>query len=363
MKICIHAPLFYNVGVAETAFQYSQMNNKEFNVVFAGYIEDKVANRISLIGKPDPIGSGDDNPNAKWYPITEENSRDVDLFLFYFDHGNFFDSEQGKKELERIVSIIPREKRIVLDADGKYNEIYECEGDSNHQSEDSRKKWIATFETLSDKIYQPSLKISNPKVKFLPFWGYKEPVQKKQVNYDLIYLGSNWFRMDRIIKFMDNLAKIRSMFPRIEVIGKNWLREDPYWPDATKQNVNYFNKNNIKLIEYTTNFGEFTEILSGSRFSPILIRPVLSKMGLITPRMLETFASGAIPILTRDFDYSKQIYGELSQELMLGENPLEKLEDMAKREEYYKSITEMIRKRLRQEHSFEKRVEKLASLI
>ena len=80
MKICIHAPLFYNVGVAETAFQYSQMNNKEFNVVFAGYIEDKVANRISLIGKPDPIGSGDDNPNAKWYPITEENSRDVDLF-------------------------------------------------------------------------------------------------------------------------------------------------------------------------------------------------------------------------------------------------------------------------------------------
>ena len=46
MKICIHAPLFYNVGVAETAFQYSQMNNKEFNVVFAGYIEDKVANRM-----------------------------------------------------------------------------------------------------------------------------------------------------------------------------------------------------------------------------------------------------------------------------------------------------------------------------
>ncbi len=363
MKICISAPLFYNVGVAETAFHYSQINNKEFDLVFSGYIEKRVAERVKVIGKPDPLSFDDDNSNARWYPITNENSRGIDLFVFYFDHGNFFESEQGEKELERIISITPREKRVVVDADGKYNQTYEYEGDKNHQSEESRKRWFSTFELLSDRIFQPSLKISNQKVRFLPFWGYKEPIKTRQKKYDVLYLGSNWFRMERVIKFMDNFTNLRSNFPNIAVLGKNWLMPDSYWPEATKQNREFFNNREIELIEYMTDFGEFTELLSGSRFSPILIRPVLGKMGLITPRMFETFASGTIPILTNDFDYASKIYGDVVQELMLGEDPIKKLEDMSKREEYYNKIAKEIREKLRKEHSFERRLEELSNLV
>ncbi len=362
-KICFNAGLFYNVGAAETIYQYYRTSlTGKFDFVLSGYLEDKVARHIPTIGKPEPIRDDDDNPNAHWYPLTKQNSRDIDLFVFYFDHGNFYDPIDSPGELEKVVSVVPREKTIIIDADGKSNPITTSEGDSNHKSEEIRQRWLTTFNALSDRVFQPSFGIRAKNVNPFMFWGYREPSEKSETNCDLMYLGSNWFRLDRTIDFMKSLINLRDLYPRVALLGKNWLIPDQYWPEATKQNLDFFKQNRIDVQEYMTEFGEFTEIIGRSRFSPILIRPVLNEMKMVTPRMFETFASGTTPILPSTFDYAIQLYGEEARELLIGDKPESKLRDMAQREDYYHVIADSIRTQLKANHSFEKRVDELLKI-
>jgi hypothetical protein len=362
-KICFNAGLFYNVGATETVYQYYKTSLAgKFDFVLSGYLDDKVAQYIPTIGKPEPTRSGDNNLKAHWYPLTKQNSRDIDLFVFYFDHGNFYDPLDSPGELEKVVSAIPREKVIVIDADGKSNPITCEEGDSNHKSEDIRQRWLLTFNALTDRVFQPSFGINAPSVKPFMFWGYRAQEQKPELKYDLMYLGSNWFRLERTIDFMKNLRNLRDLYPRVVLMGKNWLTVDQYWPEATGQNLDFFIKNNIEVREFMSKFGEFTRIIGTSRFSPILIRPVLNKMKMVTPRMFETFASGTTPILPNSFDYAKHLYGKNADELIIGNTPEEKLRDMAQRESHYHLIASSIKGHLKANHSFEKRVDELLKI-
>ncbi|MFW6026075.1 MAG: hypothetical protein ACOCRX_07010 [Candidatus Woesearchaeota archaeon] len=363
MKICLCADIYYNVGVAETAYQYS-LAAKEMGIDFSisGFVDNKAKDKLPLIDEPDNWDGKGEEKNGEEYSLTKENVEDIDLFVFYFDNGNFYDRDEYTGELEKLLEVLPREKAIVIDADGKYNETLNYEGDSNHTSRRAGENWKHTFESISDDIYQTTLNPRNPNVNSFLFWGYKEPEKEEDKEFDLLYLGSNWHRMEKLKNFLDNFDRIRSHFPKISVWGKNWTMPDKYWPDATKPDMSYFKQKDIDLKEYTTDFGEFTQILGKSRFSPILIRPILSYMEIFTPRMLETFASGTIPILTTDFGYGKQIYGDESRELFLGEKPVEKLVDMSNNETYYRNITEEIKKNLKEHHSYENRLEKLIEI-
>jgi len=362
MKICLRSNIYYNVGVAETIYQYF-LASKDLGIDFkiAGFIEEKVTNFIQPISKPLPRRKNEINLHGRDYPITKENSKDVDLFVFYFDSQNPFKGGD-ENELERILSIVPREKSIVIDADGKYNPLMNTGDDSNHVNETERQEWIKTFRALSDRIFQPTLNPLCKEVKPFTFWGYKEPREKRKIEHDVLYLGSNWYRWDRMEEFMKQFEGLRDLFPRLTVMGSYWLSSDPYMPNANKHNPNFFKENDIKVQEYVTEFGEFTEILSGSRFSPILIRPVLSKMKMITPRMFETFASGTIPFLPPHFDYCEELYGKEAKELIIDGDTTSKLRDMNKREERYKKITEAMGERLRINNSYEKRIDELIKI-
>ncbi len=364
MKICLCADIYYNIGVAETVYQYSVAAKKMgIDFVVSGFVDNRAKDKLPLIGPPEKWDGEGEQMDGEEYPLTPENVKDVDLFVFYFDNGNFYDRDQYPGELEKLLSILPRERAIVIDADGKYNQTLSHEGDSNHASQRAGENWRHTFKSISDDIYQTTLVPINPNVKPFLFWGYKEPEgDREEKEFDLLYLGSNWHRMKKLQDFLDNFDSLRIQFPKISVWGKNWTTPDKYWPDATKPDMSYFRQKDIDLKEYTTKFGEFTRILSKSRFSPILIRPILSYMQMITPRMLETFASGTIPILTSDFEYGKQIYGEASKKLFLKEDSREKLLDMHNNEFRYREATEEVRKNLRDNHSYESRLKKLVAI-
>ncbi|MFW6047277.1 MAG: hypothetical protein ACOCP4_05785 [Candidatus Woesearchaeota archaeon] len=363
MKICLCADIYYNVGVAETAYQYS-LTAKKMGIDFAisGFVDNKAKGKLPLIGEPDKWDGGGEEMDGEEYSLTKENVKDVDLFVFYFDNGNFYDRDVYPGELEKLLRVLPREKAIVVDADGKYNKTLTYEGDSNHTSQRAGENWKHTFESISNDIYQTTLNPMNPNAKPFLFWGYKEPETKEEKEFDLLYLGSNWHRMEKLQRFLDNFDGIRSQFPKISVWGKNWTMPDKYWPNVTKPDMTYFKQKDIDLKEYTTKFGEFTQILGRSRFSPILVRPILSYTEMITPRMLETFASGTIPILTTDFEYVKQIYGNASEELFLRGDPIKKLVDMENNESYYRMVTEEVRKNLREHHSYENRLRELVEI-
>ncbi len=365
MKICLCTNIYYNVGVAETAYQYSLAAKRlGIDFVVSGFIEEKAAKQLPLVG---PMMEWDKLGDVTWdgeeYPLDKKQISGIDLFVFYFDNGNFYDQDEVPGSLERILSIIPRERTIIVDADGKYNLTMNYAGDSNHISLRAGQNWHHSFDSLSDAVYQPTFSPIDPKVKSFLFWGYKEPENIGEEKFDVLYLGSNWYRMNQIKRFLSHFSGIRSLFPKISVWGKNWTKADKYWQQATKPDLTFFEERDIDIREYMTEFGEFTQILSGSDFSPILIRPILSHMGIITPRMLETFASGTIPILTEDFWYAEQLYGPLSKELFLGSDPEGRLLDMRNNRPYYQKIVNLIRRELRDEHSYEKRIKDMVRLI
>src|SRR4029453_11446627 len=73
-------------------------------------------------------------------------------------------------DLARIVSTVPRGRRVILDGDGKYNDLIRAADDYNHADETARSQWIETCDSLSDKICQPTLHPLRPNV--IPFLFY-----------------------------------------------------------------------------------------------------------------------------------------------------------------------------------------------
>jgi len=362
VKICLCTDIYGAAGVGETAFQYSlAAKRKGIDFVISGFIENAAAKYLPIIDKSSPkfVEKG---VAGKVYALNSENSKDVDLFVFFFDNGNFYDIDELPGALEKITRIVPKEKSIVIDSDGKYNPTMYGNNDCNHISKRAGRNWIKTFESLSDRIFQTTLKPSRENAESFVFWGYQEPKRKLKKRFDLLYLGSNWHKIDNIKKFMTHLDTIRNLYPRIAVSGKNWITQDSDWPKATIPDVNFFLERNIELKEQLTRFGEFTKTLSSSKYSPILIRPILSKMEIITPRMIETFASGTIPVLTNDFYYAKDLYGKESHKLKLGEVPVEKLTDMQINENEYVRIVKTIQSKLKAEHSYEQKLEQLLKI-
>src|SRR2546425_10638112 len=57
----------------------------------------------------------------------------------------------------RLAGRIPRARRVVVDCDGKYNDAFTVVGDYNHSDAAASQAWVAICDSLSDKIYQPTL--------------------------------------------------------------------------------------------------------------------------------------------------------------------------------------------------------------
>ena len=62
----------------------------------------------------------------------------------------------GHLDYIRLVSKVPRHRRVVIDCDGKYNNLIHYNGDYNHTTKSESKEWIQFCDSLSDKIYQPT---------------------------------------------------------------------------------------------------------------------------------------------------------------------------------------------------------------
>jgi hypothetical protein len=360
MKICFNCCLYESAGATETIYQYYLAGQRlGIDVSIAGFIAKKVALWIPTLGEPEKLR--EEYIDADWYPITNELAKNVDLFVFYFDNDNPFDPETDKDELDRVIDAVPRDRAIVIDADGKYNPVTECEeGDTNHLDKTSWLKWKHTFDSLSDHIFQPSFCITQSNVKFFPFFGYLDqlsPYSDKM--YDVLYLGNNWHRWYQMTEMIGYLDELRGLFPRIGITGNNWTSPDQYWPEAKYSDPAFFEEKDIEVSEQCPPIGEVVSFMSKARYAPILLRPILQKMQMITPRMFETFAAGVIPIITNNFHYCQKLYGPASYELQLGANPVAKLRDMVLRRHYYIDIVRNVCEKLTKEHSFSVRLQQL----
>src|SRR5258708_4570917 len=84
--------------------------------------------------------------------------------------------------------------------------------------------------------------------------------------------------------------------------------------------------------------------MSKAVFNPVLIRPLFSRLGLVTCRTFETPAANTIPLFAQDPSYVEEIYGPEAIELVLPEDkPNAKILDILEQPDRYAGIVQGIR--------------------
>jgi hypothetical protein len=272
----------------------------------------------------------------------------------------------------RLMNKVPRERRIVIDCDGNYNDAISIAGDYNHRHASASRLWTDICDSLSDRIYQPTLHPLRGNVRPFFFHAY-DPVWEKPLDfsakeYGMVYVGHSKFRWSPMHRVLQAIEPVRSQVGRIGLVGHGWDAlppwavpmqiEDFYYTDPQ-----YLRKLDVEIIPPIP-FDQVIPWMSKAAFNPVIYRPLFSHLQLVTCRTFETPAASTIPLFGLDMEYVKGIYGEHAHELVLPEEgPEEKILDIVRRPEHYAEVVLGIRRHLAEKHSYTVRLQELIELV
>jgi len=339
-KIAFVANFQYNCGSSNTLLRYYQAGEKlgyDVRVSEFGYIDDIVSSAV-------PVA------NRQWQP---------DLFVIVYESYPFLSPE----DLNQIYKQIPRSKRIVIDPDGKYLKPVQSKDDTNHETPDSYKYWTELYDSLSDTVLQPFLGSTTTKnVKPFLYFGMGNIIQEtdqSQKDFDLLYVGNNWYRWNDILWLTEAIAPIRNRLKRVALIGQHWSDKvmDGY-EKATYSEPAFLKRNHIETFD-STPYGHVEETMSRGLLHPVLVRPILNEFHFVTPRMFETFVADTIPLIPVYFTHAAKLYGNAINQLTLSGNPASVIINILDNYDKYKKLTRDIRETLKIKHSYEKRLAQL----
>jgi hypothetical protein len=272
----------------------------------------------------------------------------------------------------RLMNKAPRERRIVIDCDGNYNEAISIGGDYNHRDTFASRLWIDTCDSISDKIYQPTLRPLRGNVRPFLFHAYnpawERPLDFRAKEYGMVYVGHSKFRWRAMHRVLRALEPIRARFGRIALVGHGWDSIPPWatWmkiEDYFYTDQAYLKKVGVEFVQPVP-FGQVIDWMSKGALSPVIYRPLFSHLRFVTCRTFETPAANTIPLFGLDGGYVREIYGERATELVLPEDHAEeKVADIVQRPEYYADIVMGIRRHLAEKYSYAARLRELIQIV
>ncbi len=298
----------------------------------------------------------------------DAESADAVIFLFEWTTQLRYEDQL---DLLRLVSKVPRNRRVILDGDGNYNDPIRVEGDHNHRDADSSQRWTEICDSLTDKICQPTLHPLRPNVRSFLFYGYNPawevPFTGNCKPFDMLYIGHckwRWQPMKRVLQAVEN---DRAALGRIGVVGHGW-GEKPWWAASLHMEDTYYSEPALlqRLAVEVLPPIAFTQVIdwmSKAVINPVLLRPTFNRMRLVTPRMFETPAANTIPLFAFDPDHAREIYGDGALDLVLGEDGRQTLRDMVQHPERYRDRLAQIRAYLTDRHSHAARLRQLLAIV
>jgi hypothetical protein len=343
-------------------FVYWPFENQGSGLVIQGYSEAARAlgHEVVVYGRP----------NAK---IPLDYSRDVDsadalVFIFEWTTKLW---EADALDLLRLVTKVPRQRRVILDGDGNYNDLVRADGDYNHRTEAEGRRWIEVCDSLTDKICQPTLHPLRSNVRRFLFYSYNPawapPLESRAKEYGMIYVGHSKFRWRPMLEVLRAVEPIRARVGRIGLVGYGWSSLPPWaipmkLEDAYYSDVAYLGKLEAEVLDPVP-FKRVIEWMSKAVFNPLISRPTFRVMRLVTPRFFETPAANTIPVFGLDEAHVEEIYGPPARKLVLGADASEQLLDMIERPGYYADLLVQIRRHLAEHHSPTARLRELIDII
>ncbi len=277
----------------------------------------------------------------------------------------------GHLNVVKLLSRVPRERRVIIDNDGMYNDLISVDGDYTHPDAAASRARIELCDILTDKIYQPTFRPVRPNVGTFLFHAYdpatEVPLAFDRKEYSMLYVGSNWFRWRPIKRLLEAIEPIRAQLGRIGLVGHDWdaippwvgspLREDAYYTDPA-----YLGSLGVEIMP-AVSVDQVIPNMSRGVFNPVLARPTFNHLRLANPRLFETPAASTIPLFTLDEEHVTRIYGDRAAELVLDDHASDQILDVLRRPESYADTVNEIRRHLAAHHSYEVRLRELIDIV
>jgi hypothetical protein len=349
-------------------FVYWAMEDQGSGLVIQGYTEAARAlgHEVSVYGRWIP---GKVNPVIPLNYSLDIESADAVVFVFEWTT----QLKPGDQlDLARIVSKVPRNRRVILDGDGKYNAVIRVADDYNHTDAAASKGWIEACDSVSDKICQPTLHPLRPNVIPFLFYAYnpswERPLETGREEFDMIYVGHSKFRWCPMTRVLKGVEPIRQQLGRIVLVGYGW-DSPPHWANSMQLEQAYFaDTDKLKELDVETlspvRFQYVIDWMSKARFNPVLLRSLFGHLRIVTPRLFETVAANTIPLFVLDPLHVQEIYGEQGLELVLpDETPQEKILDIVHHPGRYRDVVMGIRRHMAEKHSHAARLRRLIEII
>ncbi len=272
----------------------------------------------------------------------------------------------------RLVSTVPRHRRVVIDCDGRYNDMINIHGDFNHRNAGESVEYVDYCDALTDKIYQVTPRPRRPNVGTFLFHIYdpawEAPLDFKAKDFSIAYVGHSKFRWHGMSQVLRAAEPIRDKIGRIGLFGYGWDAL-PEWAKTLKMEdvyqVDYdlMKRLHVEAIPPVP-FSKVIASMSRGIMNPVVYRPLFEHLGMVTCRTYETPAAGTIPVFVLDREYVKSVFGEAALELVLpSDRPEDKIADVLARPEHYAEIVRAIRADFRVNHSPEARLRQLIEII
>jgi hypothetical protein len=289
--------------------------------------------------------------------------------------------------LAQLLDGVPKDRRVVIDCNGRFNETIRVEHDFNHlEKVDGHQgwEWVEGLQALSERVLQPTLRPLRSDVRSFLFHGYdpaavarpyessREAVAAWSGNgaarkpYGVAYVGHNWQRWSQIRRFLEAMEPIREKVGPMCLVGWRW-DERPDW--AAELGIAGVDTDPALLARlavetrYPIPFNETVDFMSQALFCPIFHRPLFNELGLVTVRTFETFCADTIPILMLPSELIDEIYGPAARLLAPGEDVSDRIIDTLRRPEPYWEAVLKTRAHLAKHHSYEQRFKELVAIL
>ncbi len=334
----------------------------------------KLGHDVALYGSPNP-----ELPDI----ATTDKTTDADLIVFIIQIP--YDIP-GMPYIARMMDLIPRNKRIVLDLWGRYNDTVRIEHDFNHLEKlDGHPgwEWQQALKALGGTIAQPTLHPRRKDVTAFLFHGYDPSAvthprasaaeaarawlsaDRASRPYGFVYVGSNWQRWSQVRRFLEDYRPVAEKVGQPCLAGWDWS-ERPGW--AAEMGIAGVDTDQDLLadlrveVRMGVRFDRVVPLLNQGRFTPVFHRPLFKELGLVTNRTFETFYSDTIPVLMLPKAFVEEIYGPSALALVPGDNLARHFESILENPEPAWEAVLMTREHLAQHHAFPQRFRELEAL-
>ena len=309
----------------------------------------------------------------------------MDLALFVVQVPSDF---PDMPHLARLLDGIPRERRVVVDLWGRFNDTIRLEHDFNHLEKlDGHLGWEWEEAIRRGLRHDPPADACSaaPGRPLIPVprlrsWLGRQAVQTRPARlrprgarraaekpYGVMYVGSNWQRWEQVRRFLEQIrpgARARSggrvWSAGIGASGPTGPCRRGSWGSTPTRPCSPNSASRFATASASTRWSACSD---KARFAPVFHRPLFRHLGLVTNRTFETFYADTLPVLMLPRDLVAAVYGAAALALVPGDDVAAHLTDALRRPEPYWDAVLQTRSHLARHHSYAQRFQELEALV